>query len=71
MTGVQTCALPICRGISVRNDMTGFNWSRVPVCLIEMGFMSNEEEDRLMATEEYRAKIVDGIAGGLINYFSE
>ena len=64
-TGTQSS-----RGISVRNDMTGFNWSKVPVCLLEMGFMSNREEDDLLASEEYQAKIVNGIADGLIYYFT-
>lgn len=59
------------RGISVRNDMTGFNWSTVPVILVEMGFMSNPNEDRLMETEDYQNKIVTGIINGLENYFSE
>lgn len=59
------------RGISVRNDMTGFNWSSVPVILVEMGFMSNPEEDRLMETEEYQNKMVSGMVKGLENYFSE
>ena len=58
------------RGISVRNDMTGFNWSEVPVILIEMGFMTNAEEDKLLCTEDYQDKIVEGIVNGLEKYFS-
>ncbi len=57
------------RGISVRNDMTGFNWSEVPVILAEVGFMTNPEEDALLETEEYRKKIVLGIIKGLESYF--
>ena len=57
------------RGISVRNDMTGFNWSTVPVILVEMGFMTNPEEDRIMETAEYQDKIVKGIVNGLKMYF--
>jgi len=57
------------RGLSVRDDMTGFNWSTVPVILIEMGFMSNAEEDKLLATDEYRAKMATGLYNGSIVFF--
>lgn len=57
------------RGISVRNDLTGFNWSKVPIVLVEMGFMTNPEEDRLMATDDYQNKMVLGIVRGLELYF--
>jgi len=59
------------RGLSVRDDMTGFNWSKVPVILIEMGFMSNAAEDRLMATDEYRAKLATGLFNGCVAFFTE
>lgn len=58
------------RGVSVRNDMTGFNWSRVPVVLLEMGFMTNPEEDARMGNEEYRQLMVSGIVRGLEVYFA-
>ena len=58
------------RGISVRNDMTGFNWSKVPVILLEMGFMTNPEEDKLLESDEYQNKMVTGIVTGLERYFS-
>ena len=57
------------RGISVRNDLTGFNWSQVPIVLVELGFMSNPTEDKLMETEEYQNKMVAGIVMGLEKYF--
>ncbi|WP_434304728.1 N-acetylmuramoyl-L-alanine amidase family protein [Clostridium botulinum] len=53
------------RGIVEREDMTGFNWSKVPVVLVEMGFLSNVEEDKLLNTEEYRIKIVKGLTEGV------
>lgn len=59
------------RGISVRNDMTGFNWSKVPVILLEMGFMTNPDEDKLMESDEYQEKMVAGIVAGLERYFSD
>ena len=36
-------------GIFERDDLTGFNWSKVPVVLVEMGFMSNYNEDEMMS----------------------
>ncbi|HDK7137199.1 TPA: N-acetylmuramoyl-L-alanine amidase [Clostridium botulinum] len=53
------------RGVVEREDMTGFNWSKVPVVLVEMGFLSNAEEDKLLNTEEYKIKIVQGLTEGI------
>ena len=57
------------RGISVRNDMTGFNWSEIPVLIIEVGFMTNPAEDALLETGDYQNKIVSAITDGLKMYF--
>lgn len=59
------------RGIVTRSDLTGFNWTKVPIVLLEMGFMTNPEEDAKMETDEYQDKIVDGISQGLTLFFEE
>ena len=48
--------------------MTGMNWSNVPVTTIEMGYMSNPEEDMKMQDASYQALIVEGLANGIDKY---
>lgn len=53
------------RGVVERRDMTGFNWSKVPVVLVETGFLSNPKEDKLLNTEEYQQKIAKALLHGV------
>ncbi len=55
-------------GIFERNDITGFNWSTVPVIILEMGFMSNYNEDKMLCDENYQKKLMNIVAESLDKY---
>ena len=56
------------RGLQERSDFTGFNWSDVPVILVEMGFMTNPAEDRLLATDAYQRRAAIGLCRGTLRF---
>ncbi|MDR3195570.1 MAG: N-acetylmuramoyl-L-alanine amidase [Endomicrobium sp.] len=56
-------------GIVERDDLSGFNWSEIPVVLVETGFLSNPEDDKLLNSSSYQYKLAKGIYNGLIEYF--
>ena len=59
------------RGCIARDDLTGTNWSKIPVTLIECGFMSNPSEDRKLQKKSFQEKIAEGIANGIDAYFNK
>ncbi|MBE5777221.1 MAG: N-acetylmuramoyl-L-alanine amidase [Clostridiales bacterium] len=47
------------------NAYVGNNWAKMPCFLIEIGFMSNAEEDYKMSESTYQQKLCEGMAQGV------
>ena len=55
-------------GVVGRSDLAGFNYSTVPSVMLECGYLSNREEDAVLVTEGYRARVGTGIVTGVLDY---
>ena len=55
-------------GIFERKDITGFNWSTVPVIIFEMGFMSNYNEDKMLSDKTYQMKLMECVSNSIDEY---
>jgi N-acetylmuramoyl-L-alanine amidase len=54
--GVKQAAFYVLRG------------AEMPAILIETGFLSNAEEERLLQNDAFRKKLIEGIAAGILAY---
>lgn len=57
------------RGLIPSNEMSGINWCTIPVTILEMGFMTNEQDDRQLCDDGYQTTMATGIANGIDAYF--
>lgn len=58
------------KGVISADNMTGTNWSTVPVAILEMGFMSNQNDDLYITNSANHETMARGIADGIDAYFN-
>ncbi len=57
------------RGVRPRTDLAVLNNLSIPAALVEVGFLSNVEEELLLTSAEYQSQIVEGIFEGIQLFF--
>jgi N-acetylmuramoyl-L-alanine amidase len=65
----------VCEATGAKNNkimetdtMSGINWSKVPVTIVEMGYMTNKKEDYKLTDSKYQDKLAKGLAQGIEDY---
>lgn len=71
LTGFCAATGAACMGVSYTSTQTGFNWSNSPVVTIEMGYLSNPQEDVLLCRDYYQNSCAQGIFSGIAAYCAE
>ena len=54
---------PVSEGIYLLNH------TKIPAVLIECGFLSNSEEEKMLLSDKYQKKIAESIADGIVDFF--
>ena len=58
------------RGVQENDNVAAINYSENPVAVLQLGFMSNVEEDTNLWSDEYQKKMIKAICDGIDTYFT-
>lgn len=59
------------RVIKPKNDVYVFKGNDLPGALVECGFLSNSEEERLLKEDHYQERVAWSIFSGMVKYFED
>ena len=51
-------------------DYYALSKTKMPAAIVEIGFVTNPQEDKLLQDPEYQSKVAWSIAGGIIKYYA-
>ncbi|MDW7676418.1 MAG: N-acetylmuramoyl-L-alanine amidase [Bacillota bacterium] len=57
--------------INAREKLVVLRETNMPAIITEIGFMSNSEEERLIASSDYRRRAAEGVRNAVIRYFEQ
>lgn len=52
------------RGVIERSDLTAFNWSRLPVTLVELGYLTHPREEAYLIDRNFQRRMAEAIVTG-------
>jgi N-acetylmuramoyl-L-alanine amidase len=67
---LSATGFPDC-GLKIREDLTGFNWSTIPVVLLELGYLTNPIEEALLVNLSFQERLAAAIAAGVEEAFHD
>jgi len=59
------------RGVRPRTELVVLNNVSMPAVLVEIGFLSHQEEEALLIDSEYQQQIAIGLLNGVIIFFAQ
>ncbi len=56
-------------GVITNENLSALNWTTIPASHVEVGYLTNAEEEQKLKTGDYQNRIVKGIADGVDAYY--